>query len=53
MLLHLNKHANQAVQTDTGGNSRWNCGVYILTADGTSLVAEDAPQRKDDDGDAA
>ena len=53
MLLHLNKHANQAVQTDAGGNSRWNCGVYILTADGTSLVAEDAPQRKDDDGDAA
>ncbi|MBA1139956.1 hypothetical protein H0241_06760 [Mesorhizobium sp. CCANP35] len=53
MLLQLNKHANQAVRTDPGGNSRWNCGVYILTTDGTSLVAEDVPQRKDGGGDAA
>ncbi|WP_292235736.1 DUF6502 family protein [Mesorhizobium sp.] len=41
-LLHLNKHANQAVKSDPGGTSRWNCGVYILTADGTSFAGEDS-----------
>lgn len=45
-LLHLNKHANQAIQSDPGGTSRWNCGIYILTSDGTSLVAEESPQQK-------
>lgn len=41
-LLHLNKHANQAAKSDPGGTSRWNCGVYILTADGASFAGEDS-----------
>lgn len=52
-LLHLNKYANQAVQSDPGGTSRWNCGVYILTSDGTSFVAEESPQQKDAGGEAS
>jgi len=46
MLLQLNKFANQAAQSDPGGTSRWNCGVYILTSDGTSPVAEEEPRQK-------
>lgn len=52
-LLHLNKYANQAVRSDPGGTSRWNCGVYILTSDGTSLVAEESPQHKDAGGETS
>ncbi|WP_246800775.1 DUF6502 family protein [Mesorhizobium amorphae] len=52
-LLHLNKHANQAIQSDTGGTSRWNCGIYILTSDGTSLVAEESPQQRDAGGETS
>lgn len=52
-LLRLNKYANQAVQNDPGGTSRWNCGVYILTSDGTSPVAEELPQPKPAGGEAS
>ena len=52
-LLRLNKYANQAIQTDPGGTSRWNYGVYILRSDGTSLVAEELPQHKGAGGETA
>lgn len=52
-LLRLNKYANQAVQNDPGGTSRWNFGVYILTSDGTSPVAEELPQPKPAGGEAS
>ena len=51
-LIHLNKHANQAVKSDPGGTSRWNCGVYILASDDASAVAEDASPRKPVGGEA-
>lgn len=52
-LLRLNKYANQAVQGDPGGTSRWNCGVYILTSDGISPAAEDVAEPKRADGEAS
>ncbi|TPN80726.1 hypothetical protein FJ987_28775 [Mesorhizobium sp. CU2] len=51
-LIQLNKHANQAVKSDPGGTSRWNCGVYILTSDDASTVTEDGTPRKPADGGA-
>jgi len=53
MLLDLNKHANQAVRNDPGGTSRWNCGVYVLTSDGTLPVTEEVPQHKDAGGETS
>lgn len=52
-LLHLNKHANHAIQNDPGGTGRWNCGAYIFTSDKASLVAEEPPVAKDVDGEPA
>ncbi|WP_245456882.1 MULTISPECIES: DUF6502 family protein [unclassified Mesorhizobium] len=53
MLLRLNKHANRAVRSDPGGTSRWNCGIYILTSDGTPAGAEFSPQHDDTSGSAS
>lgn len=50
-LLQLNKYANEAVKSDPGGTSRWNCGVYILTADGRSFAGES--RSKSTGGDAS
>jgi hypothetical protein len=33
MLLRLNKIAHQAVQADTGGDSRWITGIYVMPQD--------------------
>ncbi|MEW6632492.1 MAG: DUF6502 family protein [Pseudomonadota bacterium] len=52
-LLHLNKHANEAVQSDPGGTSRWNCGVYIITSDDASFAGEESSRSKPAGGDAS
>ncbi|WP_292416634.1 DUF6502 family protein [Mesorhizobium sp.] len=51
-LLQLNRYANEAVKSDPGGTSRWNCGVYILTADGRSFAGEES-RSKSTGGDAS
>ncbi|TPM34288.1 hypothetical protein FJ967_22670 [Mesorhizobium sp. B2-3-4] len=52
-LLRLNKYANQAIQSDPGGTSRWNWGVYVVTAHGSPLAAEDASRTGDAGGETA
>lgn len=52
-LLRLNKYANQAIQSDPGGTSRWNWGVYILTSDGSSPVTGEQPEAENAGGETA
>nr|WP_244490352.1 DUF6502 family protein [Rhizobium sp. Root708] len=40
MLLRLNRLANQAIESDPGGDHRWIAGVYILRADDDQLASE-------------
>ncbi|QFY62640.1 hypothetical protein FZ934_19850 (plasmid) [Rhizobium grahamii] len=40
MLLRLNRLANQAIESDPGGDHRWIAGVYIFRADDDQVTSE-------------
>lgn len=45
LLLKLNKLAHQAIKDDTGGNSRWIAGLYVMTEESEAGLQPDAASK--------